>query len=81
MNLIISLFPYGAEVETLCANAGDASLIPGSGRSPVGGNGKSLQYSCLENPIDKEDWPATVHGITKRQDLATKQLQHALALF
>ena len=63
------------------ANAGDMGLIPGSGLSPVGGNGNSLQYSCLENPIDKEDWPATVHGITKRHDLVTKQLQHALALF
>ena len=81
MNLIIFLFPYDTEVETLCANAGDASLIPGLGTSPVGGNGKSLQYSCLQNPIDKEDWLATVHGITKRQDLAAKQLQHALALF
>ena len=81
MNLNISLFPDGAEVETLSANAGDASSIPEVGRSPVGGNGNSLQYSCLENPIDKEDWLATVHGITKRHDLATKQLQHALAVF
>ena len=81
MNLSISLFPDGAKVETLSANARDASSIPELGRSPVGGNGNSLQYSCLENPNDKQDWPATVNGITKRHDLATKQLQHALALF
>ena len=52
MNLNISLFPDGAEVETLSANAGDASSIPEVGRSPVGGNGNSLQYSCLKNCMD-----------------------------
>ena len=43
-------------------NAGDPSLIPGSGRSPGEGNGNPLQYSCLENPMDKGAWQATVHG-------------------
>ena len=66
---------------TNAGDTGDSGLIPGPGSSPGGGNGNSLQYSCLENPIDKEDWLATVHGITKRHDLATKQLQHALAVF
>ena len=44
---------------------GDVSLIPGSGRSPGRGNGNPLQYSCLENPMDRGAWQATVHGVTK----------------
>ena len=50
------------------ANAGDirdVGLIPGSGRSPGVGNGKSLQYSCLENFLVRRPWWATVHGVTK----------------
>ena len=52
------------------ANAGDArdeGSIPGSGRSPGGGNGNPLQYSCLENPMDRGAWWATVHGVSKSQ--------------
>ena len=41
------------------------SLILGLGRSPGGGNGNLLQYSCLENPMDGRTWKATVHGVTK----------------
>ena len=55
-------------VKNLLANAGelrDASSIPGLGRCPGGGNGNPLQYSCLENPMDREAWRATVHGVTK----------------
>ena len=50
------------------ANTGDvrdAVLIPGLGRSPAGGNGNPLRYSCLENPIDRGAWQATVHGVAK----------------
>ena len=43
----------------------DADLIPGSGRSPGGGHGNPLQYSCLENPMDRGAWRATVHRVTK----------------
>ena len=43
-------------------NTGDAGLIPGSGRSPGGGHGNPLQYSCLENPMDRGAWQATAHG-------------------
>ena len=51
----------------------DAVLIPGLGRSLGGGNGNPLQYSCLESPIDRGAWQATVHGIARvRHDLATK---------
>ena len=48
-------------------NTGDTSSIPGSGRSPGGGNGNPLQYSFLENPMDRGAWQATVHGVTKSQ--------------
>ena len=46
-------------------DAGDRGLIPGSGRSPGGGNGNLLQYSCLENPMDRGAWQATVYGVAK----------------
>ena len=52
-------------VKNLPMNAGDTSLIPGSGRSPGGGNDNPLQYSCLENPMDRGGWWAIVHGVTK----------------
>ena len=48
-------------------NEGDLDSIPVSGRSPGEGNGKPLQYSCLENPIDGGAWYATVHGVAKSQ--------------
>ena len=51
--------------EESASNAGDLGSIPGSGRCPGVGNGKSFQYSCLENPVDKGAWWATVHGIAK----------------
>ena len=47
--------------------AGDQGLIPGSGRSPGEGNGNPLQHSCLENPMDRGAWWATVHGVAKSQ--------------
>ena len=46
-------------------NAGDLGSIPGSGRSPGEGNGNSLQYSCLENPMDEGAWWARIHGVAK----------------
>ena len=50
--------------ESAC-HAGDVGSIPGSGRSPGRGHGNLLQYSCLENPMDREAWRATVHGVTE----------------
>jgi len=50
--------------ESTCQQ-GDMGLIPGSGRSSGEGNGNPLQYSCLENPMDRGAWWATVHGVTK----------------
>ena len=55
-------------VKNLPANTGDVGLIPGLGRSPGEGNGNPFQYSCLENPMDKGAWQATVHGITKNHN-------------
>ena len=52
-------------VKNLSASAGDAGSIPGSGRSPGGENGNPLQYSCLENSMDRGAWQATIHRITK----------------
>ena len=52
--------------ESAC-NAGDAGLIPGLGRFLGGGHGSTLQYSCLENPMDRRSWWATVHGVAKSQ--------------
>ena len=55
-------------VENPCVNLGDLGSIPGSGRSPGGGHGNSLQYSCLENPTDRGAWWATVQRVTKKSD-------------
>ena len=57
-------------------NTGDPGSIPGSGRSPRGRNGNPLQYSCLENPIDKGAWRATVHGVSKSQTRQRLTLSH-----
>ena len=57
-------------IKNLPANAGDTrdmGLIPGSARSPGGGLGNPLQYSCLENTMDRRAWRATVHRVAKRQ--------------
>ena len=60
-------------VKNLSANAEDPGLIPGSGRSPGEGNGNSLQYSCLENPMDRGAWQAAAHGVSRvRHNLATE---------
>ena len=58
-------FPGGSEVKAPACNAGDLGSIPGLGRSPGEGNGNSLQYSCLENPMDRGAWWATGHGVAK----------------
>ena len=54
-------------VKNLPANAGDTGSIPGSGRSPGERNSNPLQYSCLENPMDREAWQATVLGVIRSQ--------------
>ena len=59
--------PGGTDGKENACNAGDPSLIPGSGRSPGEGYGNPLQYSCLKNPMDGGAWRATVHRVTKSQ--------------
>ena len=58
-------FPGGSDSKESASNAGEPGLIPGSGSYPGEGNGDPLQYSCLENSMDRGAWRATVHGVTK----------------
>ena len=61
-------FPSGTSGKESTCNVGDVrdmGSIPGSGRSPVGGHDNPLQSSCLENPMDRGAWQATVHKVTK----------------
>ena len=78
--LLFKLFIlYGGMVKKLPDNEGDIrdrGLIPGSGRSPGGGHGNPLEYSCLENPMDRGVWWATGHGVAKSWT-QTEQLKHA----
>ena len=60
-------FPGGSNGKEYVCNAGDPGLIPGSGRSPGGANGNPLQYSCLENSMDRGAWQARVQTVTKSQ--------------
>ena len=71
-------FPGSSVSKESACNAGDLGSIPGSERSPGEGNGNPFQYSCLENPMGRGAWQATVHGVTKLgHDLLTKALpQH-----
>ena len=82
-------FLGGSEIKHLSANAGiarDSGLIPGSGRSPGGGNANPLQYSCLENPTDRRAWRGSVRGVeeshtTERLSIAAFTLQPQLSSF
>ena len=58
-------FPGGSDGKASVYNAGDLGSIPGWGRSPGEGNGNPLQYSCLENPMDRRAWWAVIHGVAK----------------
>ena len=69
----------GLVVKNPLASAGDArdgDSIPGSGRSPGAGHSNPLQYSCLENPMDRETWTAMVHEVTKSQTLLKQRGTH-----
>ena len=65
--------------ESVC-NAGDVRSVLGFRRSPGGGNGTPLQYSCLGNPMDRGAWWATVHGVTKESE-KTPQLSHHVSIY
>ena len=77
IHIHVSGLPWSLSGKELPANAGEAGLIPGSGRSPGEGNGNPLQYSCLGNPMDKGAWWATVLEVPRiRHNSVTKQQQH-----
>ena len=62
-------FLCGSASEESACNAGDLGSIPGLGRPPGEGNGKLLQYSCLENSMNRGAWQAAVHGVQKESDM------------
>ena len=62
-------FPGGSDGEESAGNAGDLGSVPGSGRCPGEGNGNPLQYSCLENSMDRGAWLVTVCGVKKDLDM------------
>ena len=73
-------FPSGSVVKNLpdkARNTGNTQLIPGSGRSPGGGNGNPLQYSCLKNPVDRGPWQAALHRVTQSWTQLKRLSMHA----
>ena len=60
-------FPGDSDGKESACDAGDLGSVPGLGRSPGGGHGNPLQYTCMENPMDRGAWRARVHGLTKSQ--------------
>ena len=68
-------FPGESVVKNLPASAGDFSLIPGLGRLPGGRNGNPVQYSCLENSMDRGMWRAAIDGIAKSQTCLSTHAQ------
>ena len=70
VNILESIgFPGASVVKSSPANVGEMSSISGSGRSPGGGKGNPLQYSCLENLMDRGAWWVIVHGVTSELDI------------
>ena len=77
--IVLNVLPCWLSSKESTCNAGDAidaGLIPESGRSPGGGNGNPLQYSCRENPMDRGAWWATVHRVTKSWTRLNTHMRH-----
>ena len=74
-------FPGGSDDKASVYDAGDSSSIPGLGRSLGEGNGNPLQYCCLENPMDRGAWQATVHRVTKSQAQLSNSHTHIKEIF
>ena len=73
-------FSGGSDGKESACNVGDLSLIPGSGRSSGGGHGNLLQYSCLQNPTDREAWQAMVHRVAKSWEQLKRLSTHTHTL-
>ena len=73
--------PGGSDGEESVCSSGDLGLIPGLGRSPGGGHGYRLQYSCWEHPMDRGAWWATVHGVAKSGTRQSDRAQHPVVCF
>ena len=78
--MILHTLDFRLDGKASAYNVGDLGSIPGLGRSPGQGNGNPLQYSCLENPMDRGAWQATVPEVTKSQTQLS-DFTHSLALF
>ena len=78
ISTVIEVFYYlgGSNGKESACSVGDLGLIPGMGRAPGGGHGNPLQYSCLENFIDRRAWRATAHGVTERRTQLNDWLTH-----
>ena len=63
----------GSDGKESACNGGDPGLIPRSGRSPREGNGYPLQYSCLENSMDRRAWQATIHGVSRESNMTNNE--------
>ena len=74
LSFLITGFSGGSIGKESACNTGDPGSVPGLGRSPGEGNGNLLQYSCLENSMERGAWWATIHGISKELD-TTEQLK------
>ena len=70
-------FPGGSDGKASACSVGDPGSIPGLGKSPGEGNGNPLQYSCLEDSMDRGAWWAVVHGIAKSQARLKRLSTHA----
>ena len=73
--------PSGSDSKESTCNAGDMASVPGLGRSPGEGNGSPLQYSCLENSMDREAWQATVHKVAKSRTRLGNEPFHTMLSF